>query len=44
MLLEKGWEGIKTGFTIPAGGCLASLREGIYIVILNSFDGERRFI
>lgn len=34
-LLHKGWEGVKTGFTQTAGGCLASLREGIYIVVLN---------
>lgn len=34
-LLKKGWEGIKTGQTPAAGSCLSSLREGIYIVVLN---------
>jgi hypothetical protein len=34
-LLNKGWEGVKTGMTIPAGGCLASLKKGIIIVVLN---------
>jgi len=37
-LLGKGWEGIKTGQTSSAGSCLSSLREGIYIVVLNSTD------
>ena len=35
-LLLKGWEGIKTGHTVSAGYCLASLKEGIFIVVLNS--------
>jgi hypothetical protein len=35
-LIENGWEGIKTGQTNTAGCCLASLKNGIYIVLLNS--------
>ena len=35
-LLGLGWEGIKTGNTNPAGSCLASYRDGIFIVVLNS--------
>lgn len=42
-LLERGWEGIKTGQTIPAGGCLASVKDGLYIVVLNSQGKEARF-
>jgi len=42
-LIEKGWEGVKTGITPTAGGCLASLRDGVYIVVLNSSDAETRF-
>ena len=34
-LLGSGWEGIKTGYTVAAGNCLASLREGVFIVVLN---------
>lgn len=42
-LLKKGWEGIKTGQTATAGCCLSSLRNGIYIVILNCLTPEARF-
>jgi D-alanyl-D-alanine carboxypeptidase len=37
-LLKKGWEGVKTGHTSTAGSCLSSLRDGIYIVVLNCKD------
>lgn len=43
MLLRRGWEGVKTGQTVTAGGCLASVRNGVFIVVLNCADGERRF-
>ncbi len=42
-LLERGWEGIKTGYTVSAGNCLASFKEGVFIVVLNSTDSEKRF-
>ena len=42
-LLKKGWEGVKTGQTGAAGSCLASLKKGIYIVVLNCKDNEARF-
>lgn len=42
-LIEMGWEGIKTGHTSSAGCCLASLREGVFIVVLNSGSIEGRF-
>jgi D-alanyl-D-alanine carboxypeptidase len=42
-LIEMGWEGIKTGQTQTAGGCLASLRNGVFIVLLNSANAESRF-
>ena len=42
-LLKKGWEGIKTGNTPAAGSCLASYREGVYIVVLNCCNLEARF-
>lgn len=42
-LLLKEWEGIKTGITPSAGSCLSSLREGIYITVLNSSNAESRF-
>ena len=42
-LLKKGWEGIKTGQTLPAGACLASVKEGIYIIVLNSQNVDARF-
>ena len=38
-----GWEGIKTGHTPSAGSCLASLKNGIYTVVLNSSTMESRF-
>ena len=38
-----GWEGIKTGHTPSAGSCLASLKNGIYTVVLNSSNIENRF-
>jgi D-alanyl-D-alanine carboxypeptidase len=43
VLLKEGWEGIKTGQTITAGNCLASLRDGVYIVVLNCPDSAKRF-
>lgn len=43
VLLNKGWEGVKTGQTGAAGSCLASLKKGIYIVVLNCADNEARF-
>ena len=42
-LLGLGWEGLKTGITNPAGSCLASVREGIFIVVLNCANREARF-
>jgi len=42
-LLKKGWVGVKTGQTATAGCCLASLRDGIYIVVLNCTNPEARF-
>ena len=44
ILLGRGWEGIKTGQTLTAGCCLASLRNGIFIVVLNCVDIEKRFV
>lgn len=43
VLLGKGWEGIKTGQTLTAGSCLASLKSGVYVVVLNSVDMDKRF-
>jgi D-alanyl-D-alanine carboxypeptidase (penicillin-binding protein 5/6) len=37
-LLEQGWEGIKTGQTQRAGACLVSVRDSIFIVVLNSLN------
>ena len=42
-LLKMGWEGIKTGQTQAAGSCLASYRDGVFIVVLNSSSREARF-
>jgi D-alanyl-D-alanine carboxypeptidase len=42
-LLLKGWSGVKTGQTGAAGGCLCSLKEGIFIIVLNSESAETRF-
>ena len=42
-LLKKGWEGVKTGQTPTAGCCLSSVRDGVYIVVLNCSDIEKRF-
>lgn len=42
-LLDHGWEGIKTGQTQKAGGCLVSVRDGIFIVVLNSSGADKRF-
>lgn len=42
-LLMEGWEGIKTGQTNNAGACLSSTREGVFIVVLNSENSEKRF-
>ncbi len=43
VLLGKGWEGIKTGQTLTAGSCLSSLKNGLFIVVLNCSDPARRF-
>jgi D-alanyl-D-alanine carboxypeptidase len=43
ILLKEGWEGIKTGQTVTAGNCLASLKDGVYIVVLNCPDSSKRF-
>lgn len=43
ILLKKGWEGVKTGQTGSAGSCLSSLKEGIFIVVLNCKNNEARF-
>ena len=43
ILLAEGWQGIKTGQTNAAGGCLSSLKNGIFIVILNCPDSSTRF-
>jgi D-alanyl-D-alanine carboxypeptidase len=43
MLLGKGWEGIKTGQTLTAGCCLSSLKNGVFIVVLNCSDPDKRF-
>ena len=43
-LLGKGWQGVKTGHTTAAGFCLASLKDGIYIVVLNCNNDSLRFI
>lgn len=42
-LLRKGWQGVKKGKTLSAGSCLASLKDGIYIVVLNCTNNQRRF-
>mgnify|MGYP000930809478 FL=1 len=42
-LLDLGWEGIKTGQTQRAGSCLVSVRDSIFIVVLNSINSEKRF-
>ena len=42
-LLWEGWEGIKTGCTPAAGNCLASLKEGVFIVVLNCQNDSSRF-
>ena len=42
-LLKKGWSGVKTGQTNTAGNCLASLKNGIYIVVLNCNSNDARF-
>ena len=43
MLLSKGWEGVKTGQTVTAGCCLSSLKQGVFIVVLNCSDVDKRF-
>ena len=43
MLLKDGWEGMKTGQTTAAGNCLASVRNDVYIVVLNCPDSMSRF-
>lgn len=35
--------GIKTGQTPSAGACLASYKDGVIIVVLNSSSSEARF-
>jgi len=42
-LIDAGWEGMKTGHTPSAGCCLASLKDGVFIVVLNSSSIENRF-
>lgn len=42
-LLGMGWDGIKTGMTPSAGSCLASVKDGLFIVVLNSANREARF-
>jgi D-alanyl-D-alanine carboxypeptidase (penicillin-binding protein 5/6) len=42
-LLTKDWEGVKTGQTGSAGSCLSSLKQGVFIVVLNSSNSETRF-
>lgn len=44
ILLKKGWQGVKTGHTSAAGCCLASLKNGIYIVVLNCKNNDARFV
>jgi D-alanyl-D-alanine carboxypeptidase len=41
--LKKEFEGVKTGQTITAGNCLSSLKNGIFIVVLNCKTNEGRF-
>jgi D-alanyl-D-alanine carboxypeptidase len=41
--LGRGWEGIKTGHTAPAGGCLASIRNGVFTIVLNCANKDARF-
>jgi D-alanyl-D-alanine carboxypeptidase len=43
LLLKDGWEGVKTGQTTAAGNCLASVKDSIYIVVLNCPDHLKRF-
>lgn len=43
ILLGKGWEGVKTGQTLTAGCCLSSLKNGVFIVVLNCADPDKRF-
>ena len=42
-LLGDGWEGINTGHTVSAGACPASVRDGIFTVVLDSESAEKRF-
>lgn len=42
-LIDYGWEGVKTGHTNSAGCCLASLKNGIFIIVLNSSTTDTRF-
>lgn len=41
--MKKGFEGVKTGQTITAGNCLSSLKNGIFIVVLNCKSNDDRF-
>ena len=43
ILLKDDWEGVKTGQTVAAGNCLASLKQGVFIVVLNCKDTVKRF-
>ena len=43
LLLKDGWEGVKTGQTTAAGNCLASVKDSVYIVVLNCPDHLKRF-
>lgn len=43
-MLEKGWQGVKTGVTTPAGPCLCALScHGLIITILCSRTMDRRW-
>lgn len=42
-LLDKGWEGVKTGTTDSAGPCLMSLKDNILIGVFESQTLSKRF-
>lgn len=42
-MLSEGWQGIKTGQTNNAGACLSSVKNGVFIVVLNSLNCDKRF-
>ena len=41
--MAKGWEGVKKGQTDSAGSCLSSLKNDVFIVVLNCKDNNVRF-